>query len=376
MIKILFFIDSLGGGGAEKVLCNLVNGMDFSKFDITVQTLYPEEGRRALDERIHYKWCYPSASRINTPRMRAETALGLTYPLHIRDDYDVEIAYLECGPTKILSGSTNPKAVKLAWVHCDLAKKAEDPAEFVRKTAKYYHKFDRIVCVSEDVRQSFLRMYGDAVPVQTLCNCYDDREIREKAAAELSVPHPAVPLCAAVGRMTRQKSFDRLLRVHDRLIREGIAHELWILGEGPDRPQLEQFIRERGLEGSVKLMGFQKNPYPYLNLADLLVCSSRFEGFSTVAVEGLILGKTMVTTRCTGMDEIFGDSESGLITENSEDGLYLGMKRMLTEPGLLEAYTEKAVQRGRDFGREKLVRDTERFFEQTLKEKSEGLHGR
>lgn len=55
--------------------------------------------------------------------MRAEAAAGLTYPLHIKDDYDIEAAYLECGSTKIMASSTNQKALKLAWVHCDLAKK-------------------------------------------------------------------------------------------------------------------------------------------------------------------------------------------------------------------------------------------------------------
>lgn len=376
MLKILFFIENLGEGGAEKVLCNLVNGMDFSRFDITVQTLYRDARRYMLDSRIHYKWCYSAASKVNSLRMRAEAALGLTYPLHIRGDYDVEVAYLECGPTKIMSGSTNAKALKLAWVHCDLAKKAENPEEFAQKTAKYYQKYDRIVCVSEEVRKSFVKLYGDQIPVQTVYNCYDDANIREKAAADIAVEHPNVPLCVAVGRLTAQKSFGRLLHVHDRLIQEGIDHQLWILGEGPERADLEQYIREYHLETSVRLLGFQKNPYPYIQMSDFLVCSSLYEGFSTVAVEGMILGKTMVTTRCTGMDEVFGNSEYGLITENSEDGLYVGLKRMLTEQGLLNGYTEQAQMRGKDFSREKLVKDTESFFVTLQKEKAGAQHGR
>ena len=99
MINILFFIESLSGGGAEKVLCNLVNAMDQTRFAITVQTLYPEDAGKYLAQGIRYRYCYPKASRWNDRRMRIEAALGLTYPLHIRDAYDIEVAYLECGAT-------------------------------------------------------------------------------------------------------------------------------------------------------------------------------------------------------------------------------------------------------------------------------------
>ena len=161
VIKIIFFIESLSGGGAEKVLRNLVNAMDQSKFDITVQTLYREDAESCLAPGVHYKYCYPAKSCANELRMRAEAAAGLTYPLHIKGGYDIEAAYLECGSTKIMAGSTNQKALKLAWVHCDLAKKAADAAKFVRETKEYYKKYDLAVCVSDDVRRSFTEMYGD-----------------------------------------------------------------------------------------------------------------------------------------------------------------------------------------------------------------------
>ena len=168
------FIESLSGGGAEKVLRDLVNAMDQTKFSVTVQTLYPEDAEKYLAPGIRYKYCYPARSRSNDLRMRAEAALGLTYPLHIKGGYDVEAAYLECGSTKIMAGSTNQKALKLAWVHCDLAKKAADAAKFVRETKEYYKKYDLAVCVSDDVRRSFTEMYGPVVETRTVYNCYDD----------------------------------------------------------------------------------------------------------------------------------------------------------------------------------------------------------
>lgn len=133
MINILFFIESLSGGGAEKVLRNLVNAMDQTKFCITVQTLYPDDAGKYLAPGIRYRYCYPAKNRINELRMRAEAAAGLTYPLHIKDDYDIEVAYLECGSTKIMASSTNQKALKLAWVHSDLQNWA-NPDDFAATT--------------------------------------------------------------------------------------------------------------------------------------------------------------------------------------------------------------------------------------------------
>lgn len=367
MTTILFFIESLSGGGAEKVLRNLVNAMDQTKFCITVQTLYPENAEKYLVPGIRYKHCYPSKNRINELRMRAEAAARLTYPLHIKDDYDIEVAYLECGSTKIMASSTNAKVLKLAWVHCDLAKKADNPAAFAKETAKYYRKYDRVVCVSEDVRRSFQEMYGPIAETAIVYNCYDDAEILHKA--EKQVSEEKVRTIIAIGRLTAQKGFDRLLRVHKRLIDEGIRYQLKILGEGEDRKALEAFVEQNGLTDTVALCGFQENPYPMLKNAAFYVCSSRYEGFSTTVIESLILGTPVVTTDCTGMREILGDSEYGLITANDDDAFYEGVKRMLTKPGLLKHYAEQAKIRGRDFKRGKLAEDTETFFERELQKK-------
>lgn len=370
MTNILFFIESLSGGGAEKVLLNLVNAMDQSKFAITVQTLYPEAGAARLAPGIRYRSCYGARTAVGNARMRLEAALGLTYPLHIKDHYDIEVAYLECGSTKIMAGSTNKKALKLAWVHCDLAKKAADPAAFARQTAKYYRKYDKVVCVAESVRESFRKLYPDAPDVVTVYNTVDDGEIRQLAAAPLpeDVQRQRLTL-ALVGRLTPQKKIVRALAAHRRLLAEGIAHDLWIVGEGEERPLLERYIHENGLEASARLLGFREDPYCLMQAADLLVCSSVYEGFSTFITEGLILGKPIVATDVSGMRELLGDSEFGLITENDDEAFYQGLKRMLTQPGLLEHYGEKAKLRGRSFRQEALVRETEKFLTESWKNK-------
>ena len=368
-IKILFFIETLRGGGAEKVLCDLVNNMDQSRFEITVQTLWRADAARYLKPGIRYRWCYSGAGRLAGYRSRLEAALGLSYPLHIKDDYDLEVAYLEFGSTKVLSRSTNKKAKKIAWVHSDLARKLGGDPETLRKAARQYAAYDRIVCVSKTARDSFVKLFGREADTGVLYNTVDDAAIREKAdALPAALPEKRRLTMAAVGRLAEEKRYDMLLRVHKALLEEGIPHDLWIIGEGSQREKLERIIAENHLEDSARLLGFQANPYPCMKAADLLVCSSSYEGLSTFVTEGLILGKPIVTTECSGMRELLGDSEFGLITENAEAALRDGLRRMLTDASLRGSLGARAARRGQTLSAGRVTAETEDFFTKLIKE--------
>ena len=121
-------------------------------------------------------------------------------------------------------------------------------------------------------------------------------------------------------------------------------------------------VRELHLQNAVSFLGYRENPYQFLARCALFVCSSLSEGFSTAATEALIVGTPVCTTEVSGMREMLGDNEYGLITDNDEDALYQGIKRMLTEPGLLQHYREKAQERGRSFSTEHTVQAVERFL--------------
>ena len=361
MIKILFLIETLDAGGAEKVLCELVNHMDQTKFDITVQTGWPYDPSKYLVSGIRYKTMYASASRINHLRYRAETESGLAYRLHVRDDYDIECAYLEMGPTKVLSASTNKKAKKLAWVHCDLLKAVSDPGAYSKKTAPWYAKYDQVVCVSKTVKESFDTIFLNRFQSTVLYNQIDESEIY-MLAEEVCPANSDLPVVLAVGSIYPPKNYPRMLAAHRRILEEGLNHVLWILGDGQDRGKIEQIISEQGLEDSVHLFGFRKNPFPFIKRADVLACSSNYEGFSTVITEGIILGKAIVTTDCSGMREILGDSDYGLITENDDEAFYLGLRKMLFDKAMREHYAEMAMQRAKFFSCEQLAAEAEKFF--------------
>ena len=369
MTKILFLMDNISAGGAEKVLRTLVNNMDQEKFEITVQTIDEADPSEYLVPGIRYKVINRCKSvlgkKLFSYWVRLCAELKWLYPLYIRDDYDIEVAYLECGPTKILAGSTNKKARKIAWVHCDLKRK-EGMAEQAEKIRKYYEKYDRVVCVAGTVKESFDALFGGAAPSVVLYNVNDEEEIRTKAAA-FETEKKDVPVFAFVGRLSHEKGVDRLMEACARLHEEGEQFFLRIVGDGAERQKLEQMARERDLEGCLEFMGFQSNPYPVMTGADVIVCPSRFEGFSTVVTEALILGKPVVTTPCSGMRELLGDSEFGLITEDSVDGIYRGMKKLLADAALREEYARAAKARGKEFGKERVLSNTEEFFLENIR---------
>ncbi len=364
MIRILFFIETLSGGGAEKVLQNLVNNMDNKKFDITVQTVWKENPEGLLNENIKYKYIYPNYSKLNNYKYRLTVLLKTIYPLHIKDNYDIEVAYLECGATKVISTSTNKKAKKIAWVHCDLSKKMSNINEFKKKSVNWYKKFDKVVCVSRDVEKSFKSIYGNEFDTEVIYNVIDDCSIKEKAdenVRDFSFDEK-IPAIVSVGRLSTQKRFDRLIEAHKILLDEGFLNKLLIIGEGNERESLEQIIKASDVQKTVTLSGFKSNPYPYIKKADLLACSSDYEGFSSFVAEGLILGKAIVTTNCTGMEELLGCSEYGIIAEVNAKALSEGIKKLLADNSLKEEYEKNAAKKGKSFSIEASAKGTEDFF--------------
>ena len=117
----------------------------------------------------------------------------------------------------------------------------------------------------------------------------------------------------------------------------------------------------------VSLFGFQKNPYPVMKAADWLVCSSNFEGFSTFISEGLILGKPIITTECSGMRELLGNSEYGIIVPNNDEDFYIGLKKIVSSSEKqTQNYAEKSRLRGKMFSTDYLVKETESYLESIL----------
>lgn len=138
---------------------------------------------------------------------------------------------------------------------------------------------------------------------------------------------------------------------------------LYILGTGPLQSEMENYIRSYELQDAVTMLGYQTNPYKYVAKCDLFVCSSFAEGFSTAMTEALIVGIPVCTVEVSGMREMLGDNEYGIITDNKDEALYDAIERLLSDPKLLKYYKEKAIERGKMFSTDITVKKVEDLFE-------------
>lgn len=375
MKRILFIMPSLVGGGAEKVLFDLVKSLDKEKYEIDL-FLIENEGVYIEDikKNINNYNCLFSTKRpkINKIKIfqkfislfrRPKLLLfrkGWIDPIDKK--YDVEIAFLEGWPTEYLA-NRKTVAKKIAWVHTDLekhrvlSKKVEE---------KVYDKMDTIVCVSQDSKKSILKLYPNIQnKTEVIYNPILKEEILEKAAAKVEkiTDENKITLIAS-GRLKEEKGFDILLKAHKELLEEGLDYNLKILGDGPLRKKIENYILENKLQKNTELLGFKKNPHAYVKQADVFVVSSRYEGYSLVLAEAMVLGLPIISTKCIGPLEILNNGEYGLLVE-CEDVLSLknGLKKMIIKEEERKKYKKLSENRLNFFDLDKVLKDIQKILE-------------
>lgn len=368
MKKILFFIPNLMHGGAEKVLVNLVNNLDKNKYDITLQTIFDVGvNKQYINKDIKYKYVFKKLFRGSSTIFKLFSPKFL-YKHLIKDEYDIVVSYLE-GPTaRIISGCPY-ESKKVSWIHIEMNDEQKFALGFRNndEARVCYSKFDEIVCVSETVKQIFLETSGlNKSNVDVLYNTNETEQIVEKSKEtidDVTFDKNTVNICS-VGKIIGTKGYDRLARIHKKLINEGLNHHIYILGIGKDEDKINKYIKENNLQDTYTLLGFRDNPYKYVAKCDLFVCSSLREGFSTAVTESLIVGTPVVSTLCSGAQELLGyNNEYGLVVENSEEGIYKEIKKLLEDRKLLAYYKKKATERGSFFSKEKTVKAVENMID-------------
>lgn len=364
MKNILFFIHDLGNGGAEKVLVNLANNLDKSKFSVTIMALFAGgENEKLLNSEVNYLTVFSKPFPANSKILSLFSPVFL-HKRFIKNKYDIEISYLEGPSARIISGCKDKDTKLVNWIHCKIDNKRIATIGFrnFSEAKRCYEKFDFTACVSKKVKEYFVKTFDYQDKIGVVYNTIDTDYIQKKALEpidDVCFSRESYNICS-VGKIVKIKNFIRLAKVHKRLLDSGIKNKVYIIGEGPDKSSIDKYLDENKLKDSFIFLGYKSNPYKYVKACDLYVCSSNSEGFSTSVTEALIVGTPVVTTLCSGMQEILGENnEYGIITENNEDALFYGIKRILTIDGLIDYYAGKAMKRGEFFSAEKAVKSVE-----------------
>lgn len=345
--KILIRIGSLRHGGAEKVLVTFLKNLPPEKYEIDLLlNLYSGKHLANVPDFVNVMYLN-KGEMITTNRPKdlpvkvfrklyqgfLKTFPKILYKTVLKGKkYDIEIAAIHGMRDEILN-SPLKNSKKIVWIHNDLRKTHFH--NYDDKEIRKFFGFDKILVISEHIKQDFENLAQNAGETQKICRIYnplDTDEIIEKAQVDLSFKKSDTPSFVAVGTVFPQKGFDRLLKVQRRLLDEGFNFKVKIIGDGYDFENIKKLKYDLNLDGHAEMSGFSDNPYPHIKSADFFVLSSRYEGFPTVLFEAITLKKNIIATDVSGVREMLEGGNLGLIVENSTDGIYTGIKRALANP--------------------------------------------
>lgn len=361
-MKVLFFLQSLDVGGIETVFLRILNGIDLSKYDVEVKFLY-NYGRLLKDIPKGIKWSYIFDEKWF---IRGYTHFYKLFPVKwitkkaFRGEYDVIVSYGE-GPITSVLAAYEGQAKTISWLH-----RVYDKTEMkvlcgsLSKAKKLYNSFDKVICVSTDVERSLRESVPDLKKTEVVINPIDTENIKNRMQEKVD------DICfdsnclnfITVGRYAHQKGFVRLINIFSKLIKEGKKNiKLYIIGSGNEEKQYKKMINNYELQQNVFIVGYRENPIKYMSKADVYVCSSYWEGFSTSVMEALLANMLIITTDCGGMKDILGfNNEYGIVVNNTDNDLYEGLKYIIDTPQIIEEYREKASVRAKEFDYEDLVK--------------------
>lgn len=368
-IKILFMIHDLGGGGAERVLNNLVNNLNPDSFDITILALFNVGNyQHDLNNNIKYKYVWNKPFPKNTSILKLFPKEKL-HNMIVKDTYDIEVAYLEGSVHRIVAGCCNPDTRLLAWQH-SYPHEVDDAMIGFRnyeEASACYEKYNGIACVSNEINDAMHKYYPSLNNLSVVHNVNDTDKIVELAKEPIDerLDGSAIKICC-VGKLVKLKRVDRIIKVTRQLLDSGHNVQTLIIGTGPEEQLLKDSCVSYGITDKVIFTGFQTNPYKYISKCDIFVCASESEGFSTATTEALVLGLAVVSTPVSGARELLGDNEFGIVSEMTIESIYKCVESLVSNSQLLQDKRNASTKRGEMFLINKSILENETWIKSRL----------
>lgn len=358
MKKILIIMHSLGGGGTEKVLITLLKNFDYNNFNIDL-CLISKWGvyLKDIPECVRLIPLYDDISSLRTKiEYNLYSRLGIDFLERIRirkkvdKSYDAIISFSEGRSLKFHSYIADYTNNNITWVHTDMyTNHYTSGANFsAQDELKAYGMMNTIVFVSENARQQFKKAFPQIGIYQKVIVNPIPRDLITSYISPCKAINTKFTI-TCVGGLRKVKAFDRVIRLAVRLKQKCYDFQVSIIGDGDCRSELEKMIECENVNDCVRLLGFVTPPYQELSKSDLFLNVSIAEGYPLVICEAMCLGIPVVSTKTAGSMELLGDSEYGLLVEQNDESILVGVERIMNDDKLRTYYHEKALERADSF---------------------------
>lgn len=362
--RILIFNDCFYMGGTEILLVNLLNHLVEKECNITLLLPNPSEKNTLLDRvssKVSVKYIFPK--ELTGLKKILYKNILIFYPrLYTRlvgfkeNDYD-EVVCFKDGFYSILFSKL--KLPKYLWIQNHPFERDYTSHNFkewlsytlnrfqINRMNRSFDKYDEVICVSDSSKRSYIKLYHggqEKKDIKVLYNALDLSSIAQRAKEPIDLSLSEGVDFITVIRLSYEKTVDRIILAADRLRAEGYNFSCLILGDGDEFEKLQDLISEYKLNDRIEMLGRVSNPFPYMKQYDWFLCPSSRESFALTLLESTALGTPVITTECGGPEDVIERGKYGILTENSSEGVYLGMKKVLDDSSLLPYFVSKTEE--------------------------------
>lgn len=348
MKKIVFVIESLHIGGAEKSLVTLLQNLDPKVFEIDL-IIFNKNGlfRNFVPESVNcIELDFPKLTSVERLQFFVKRKLAakqhkaqLLWPIienkfkQVPKKYDIAIAYNQGFATYFVNTFLLAYK-KYAWINTDYKKAGYD----ILFDYPIYSNFDKVVTVSSEVKKGFLRELEKVnrnLPITIIKDITDKKIVDQQANSVQKIKFDNnVINIVSVGRLVNYKGFQLAVESCKNLINKGCNIKWYVVGEGSERRNLEKLVKEYSLENIFFLLGGDPNPYPYMKNSSIYVQTSLFEGLGLTVIEASLLNKPIVSTNFPTVHGIIKDEETGLIAEMNAESISKQVERLILDKEL------------------------------------------
>jgi len=357
--RLLFAAYSLDIGGIEKALITLSNTLVEKEYDITI-VLEKKQGRllSELNEKVKVVE-YPVSYNKNLIFRKIKNLITrFLFGLKYKNKFDFAASYATYSiPSSVVSRIASKN--NALWCHADYLALFGNDEEKVKDffSSINFKEFKNIIFVSEEGKDSFLKIFPEMEKKTTCCNnLINYKKIMRQAEEEIELTkgRDCVTFLNVGRQDEKQKRLTRLIEACKKLDGDNYNFKVLLIGDGKDTEMYIELVNREKLEDRIKFLGAKENPYPYFKISDCVVLTSEYEGYPVVFLESFVLNKPIITTKVSDYKEV--ENGHGYVTEKDSDDIYKKMKQFIEN-----GYTIKQEFNAEEYN-EKIINKIEELF--------------